>query len=696
MKQPRGSKALRRRRARDDDSPNEATSVTGEPSGRELSDRDAVRSSQRIASQLHQLIATSITMGGLRTEREILESLTTSTQRVFDADVAVLSLESGAAAPLRAEARRGRAPRSLGANELDGGEVVPRTRPGAIAPWVDDDWLIAPVLEHRGVARGVLAIRRGEDEFLPEEREVLTLLAQMASTSLGATELSRSIEASETRLRILVDTAPAGIIEVDLNGGIRWWNRAASRIFEWPIYESDTAQAERFPEGAADGLAALWADVLGGALTSTRDLVEVEIKGRRRDLTASAALLPSPDDEVSSILMLVDDVTDHRQLKAEVHHAQQMEIRGRVASSVAHDFNNLLTLISGYAEILAKDLDADSKSLAMVKDIQSTASRASMLTAQLQTIGRSASLEPEVLDPVAVLQSNAEVLERILGDEIDLQWSLEDAGGAIRVDPGQFEQMILNLAINARDAMPDGGELRISVGPIEADRLRREPRGDADRDSGDFLVITVTDTGIGMDEETRAHCFDPFFTTKGPFKGTGLGLAAARRLVEGSGGVIRCQSKLGVGTNFEIIFPTTDEVVPETTSVAVAERPRGSATVLVAEDDDGLRQLMVRVLSRNGYQVLVAESGERALEVAGDYEGTIDLLVSDVVMLDVDGAELAAALQRTHPSLRVLMTSGTADASIVNHLTPGTAAFLAKPYRPSALIDQVHELLSRR
>jgi CheY-like chemotaxis protein len=345
---------------------------------------------------------------------------------------------------------------------------------------------------------------------------------------------------------------------------------------------------------------------------------------------------------------------------------------------------------------LAKDLDADAKSLAMVKDIQSTASRASMLTAQLQTIGRSASLEPEVLDPVAVLQSNAEVLERILGDEIDLQWSLEDAGGAIRVDPGQFEQMILNLAINARDAMPDGGELRISVGPIEADRLRREPRGDADRDSGDFLVITVTDTGIGMDEETRAHCFDPFFTTKGPFKGTGLGLAAARRLVEGSGGVIRCQSKLGVGTNFEIIFPTTDEVVPETTSVAVAERPRGSATVLVAEDDDGLRQLMVRVLSRNGYQVLVAESGERALEVAGDYEGTIDLLVSDVVMLDVDGAELAAALQRTHPSLRVLMTSGTADASIVNHLTPGTAAFLAKPYRPSALIDQVHELLSRR
>ncbi len=687
---------MRRGRAKGQSPPSDETRETGESSRRELNDRDAVRSSQRIASQLHQLIAASITMGGLRTERDILESLATSTQRVFDADVAVLSLESGAAAPLRAESRRGRAPRCFNPEELDGADVVPFAQRGTSIPWVDGDWLVAPVLEHRGVARGVLAIRRGEDEFLPEEREVLTLLAQMASTSLGATELSRGIEASETRLRILVDTAPAGIIEVDLNGGIRWWNRAASRIFEWPSFDDDNVADQHFPDGAADGLAALWGDVLGGALTSTRDLVEVEIKGRRRDLTASAALLPSPDNDISSILMLVDDVTDHRQLKAEVHHAQQMEIRGRVASSVAHDFNNLLTLISGYAEILAKDLDAESKSFAMVKDIQATASRASMLTAQLQSIGRAQSLEPEVLDPVAVLQSNAEVLERILGDEIDLQWSLDGAGSAIRVDSGQFEQMILNLAINARDAMPDGGELRISVGPIEADRLRREPRGDAERDSGDFVVITVTDSGIGMDEETRAHCFDPFFTTKGPFKGTGLGLAAARRLVEGSGGVIRCQSKLGIGTTFEIIFPTTDEVVPETTSVPVAERPRGSATVLVAEDDDGLRQLIVRVLSRNGYQVLVAESGERALEIAGAYDSTIDLLVSDVVMLDVDGAELAATLQRTNPALRVLMTSGTADASVISHLTPGTSAFLAKPYRPSALIDQVHELLSRR
>lgn len=647
--------------------------------------------SQRIAGQLHQLIATSITVAGLRTEREVLERLTTSTQRVFDADVAILLLESGAAAPLCGEARRGQAPRCFVPGSLDDEVDVPVSRLGATAPWVDHNWLVAPILEHRDAARGVLAVRRDDGRFLSEDEEVLTLLAQMASTSLGATELSRTIEISETRLRILIDTAPAGIVEVNLDGEIRWWNRAAARIFGWSTFDDATSETIEFPDGAREALATLWRGALTDAPTNTQEIVAVEIMNRRRDLTASAAVLPSPDGDVNSILMLIDDVTEQRQLKAEVHHAQQMEIRGRVASSVAHDFNNLLTLISGYAEILSKDLAGDAKSLAMVKDIQSTAARASMLTTQLQSVGRALSLEPVVLDPIAVLQSNAEVLERILGDDIVLRWSLDDSGGAIRVDAGQFEQMILNLAINARDAMPEGGELHISVGPLAADRVRGPVRSERD-----YVAITVADTGIGMDEETRAHCFDFFFTTKGAYNGTGLGLASARRLVEGSGGVIRCRSEVGVGTTFDIIFPSTDEEAAEVISIPATERPRGSATVLVAEDDDGLRQLMVRVLGRNGYEVFVAESGERALEVFREREGKIDVLVSDVVMLNVSGPDLAAELQQENPSLLVLMTSGTADSSIVAHLQPGTSAFLAKPFRPSALIDQLHELLSRR
>lgn len=655
--------------------------------------REAIRSTQRLASQLHQVIAASITVAGLRSEPEILENLAASARRTFDADDVFLSLETGSAAPLVGVARRGQMALCLRPDELSDPASVPHSRSGATTPWTEGGWLVAPVLERREKARGVLALSRSRGEFLAEEKEVLTLLAQMAATALGATELSREIETSETRLRILVDTAPAGIVEVDLEGGVRWWNRAASKIFGWPAFEAVEGDMPTFPDSTRDVLGSLWSEVQTGATASERDLIDVEIRGRRRDLTSAAALLPSPNDHARSILMLVDDVTDHRQLKAEVHHAQQMEMRGRVASSVAHDFNNLLTLISGYAEILAKDLVSDARSLEMVKDIQATSSRASMLTAQLQSIGRSESLQPVVLDAVAVLQSNAEVLERIVGSDINLSLTINLDAAAIRVDPGQFEQMLLNLTINARDAMPQGGDLSIAVDAATVD----EQRGDElNVTPGEYVKITVTDSGVGMSEETRRQCFEPFFTTKGALKGTGLGLAAARRLVDGSGGSITCTSTLGVGTSFDIYLPTSHDTPSVDESPTSEERPRGTATVLVAEDDAGLRQLMVRVLSRNGYHVLVASNGEEAVQIAKNAGAMLDLLVSDVVMSILSGPELARQLQSDNTALRVLLTSGTADSSVLEGLLPGTSAFLAKPFRPSALIDQVYELLARR
>jgi CheY-like chemotaxis protein len=368
-----------------------------------------------------------------------------------------------------------------------------------------------------------------------------------------------------------------------------------------------------------------------------------------------------------------------------------MEIRGRVASSVAHDFNNLLTLISGYAEILTIELEDDHRSLDMVKDIQSTASRASTLTAQLQSIGRAPSLEPVVVDPVAMLDSNANVIERIVGDSVSVEWSLDPDAGTMLVDAGQFEQMILNLAINARDAMASGGTLRISIESIEvgvgrAEELNVEP--------GPFVTVHVTDTGLGMDDVTLTRCFDTFFTTKGPFKGTGMGLAAARRLVEGSGGAIVATSAVGVGTDFEILFPKLGASL-------LAPEPRGPArrlvtgTILVAEDDDDLRRLMTQVLQRNGFTVVVTASGEAALEKGRAHEGSFDLLVSDVMMGNLSGPQLADTLQSEQPDLRVLLVSGTADASVTDHLLQGSSAFLAKPFRPSEFIDVVHELLSR-
>ena len=654
--------------------------------------RAAVRGTQKIASQLHQLIAISITVAGLRSEQEILKSLAASTRRVFDADVATVSLESGPAAPLRGVARRGKPATSPSPDIAPDPGGFPISRTGRNVPWREDDWLVAPLLERRGLSRGVVAIRRSDSTFRAEDEEVLTLLAQMASTALGAAQLGRTIQQSEARWRILVETAPAGIVEVDLEGRVRWWNRAAGKIFAWPVYGRLPGEEEpSFPDSSLSELRALWREVLGGA-AGGRDFLEVEVKGRHRELTMSAALLPSGDGAARSILLLVDDVTDHRQLKAEVRHAQQMEMRGQVASSVAHDFNNLLTLISGYAEIISRDLSADHRSLEMVKDIQATASRASLLTAQLQTIGRTRSLEPVVLSPVAVLQSNAEVLDRIVGVDIELHWVLNMHAGNVRVDAGQFEQMILNLAINARDAMAAGGELSIGV---EARTLDAESSSELNVAAGEYVVISVADTGVGMDEETRERCFEPFFTTKGPFKGTGLGLAAARRLVEESGGAIMCRSELGVGTTFEILLPATPDVETDELPEVEEALPRGSATVLLAEDDHELRRLMTLVLGRNGYRILEAESGEQAIELARAFEGTIDLLISDVVMSGLTGSELAATLQSTNHSLRVLMMSGTADAAVLDELLPGTNAFLQKPFRPSELIDQVHELLSR-
>ncbi len=545
----------------------------------------------------------------------------------------------------------------------------------------------------RGRARGVIAVRRS-NAFNDEDKEVVVLLAQMASSALGALELGRNVQSSEARLRVLIETAPVGIVESDGDGHVRWWNRAASAVFAWPPYdEGSVASDSKFPDATLPELRELWTEVLGGGSVDGRDFVDVEIAGKMRVLSASAALLPSTGTESPGILTLIDDVTNHRELKAELRHAYTMEIRGQVASRIAHDFNNLITLISGYAEILSGDLEENERALQMVKEIQSTASRASMLTTQLQAIGRTRDPELVVFNPVTVIQSNAEVLDRILGSNIDVRFELDVHSANVRVEADQFEQMILNLAINARDAMPQGGELRVSVTPVVVDHTSAESLGLVE---GEYVRVAFTDNGVGMDDATREHCFDPLFTTKGPFKGTGMGLAAARRLAEESRGAIKCRSKLGEGTTFEITFPTVSDEVEEESFVAVPERPRGSATILVVDDDEELRRFMSRILERNGYRIFEADSGEGALRVVDQFEGRFDLLVSDVVMGELSGRDLATTLQSKAPGLSVLLVSGTANRSILSDLDPGTSDFLAKPFKPSDLVDRVHELLARR
>jgi two-component system cell cycle sensor histidine kinase/response regulator CckA len=652
--------------------------------------REAVRRSQRLASQLHQLIAASITITALRDEPAILAAVAESARDVFDAAEAVVTFESPTA-PLRAVAPRG------GESATSPFDPVARDdrpggRDGRLTAWTQGDWLVAPVLEQRDRLFGVVGVEREDGGFGDEDREILTLLAQLTATALAATELNRTIESNEARLSLLVETAPVGLVEVDATGEVQWWNGPASRLLAWPERPGAGAATPSFPPAVHDDLAELWAEVLDTGEPGGRELEDVPIGNRRRHWTVTATALPVTGAATPAVLTLIDDVTDTRQLRAEVRHAHTMEMRGQVASRLAHDFNNLLTLVSGYAEILSQNLRGDERSLQMVRDIQSTASRASLLTRQLQTIGRTKIAAPVLFNPITVIASNAEVLERIMGSAVEVQWQLEENAGAVKVDADQFEQMIINLSLNARDAMPDGGRLTIGVRRSSLDEDRAAALGVS---PGTYVHLAVTDTGVGMDDETRQHCFDPLFTTKGPFKGTGMGLAAAQRLAGESGGAIECTSAPGQGTTFDVYLPFAGEASAAPAPPVAAESPRGSATLLLVDDDEGLRRLMSQVLTRNGYRVVEAASGEEAATLFDEVEGGVDLLVSDVVMGEVSGRDLASSLQERRPGLKVLLTSGTAEAGVVEGLGPGRAAFLAKPFKPSGLIDAVHELLTR-
>ena len=436
-----------------------------------------------------------------------------------------------------------------------------------------------------------------------------------------------------------------------------------------------------FPSGVVDALAALRGTAVTGAPVVSHEIPGVELGGGPRDLAVSVARLPATTGQRDSFLTLVDDVTDHRQLMEELRHAQRMEVIGQLSSSVAHDFNNLLTLIAGYTELLNVEVAVDDRARQLIGDIQATTSRASTLTGKLLTMGRIKSPAPVVFSPVESVDGIAEVLDRILGSNIVLDLALDRASANVRADPDQFEQMVMNLATNARDAMEPGGSLRIAIAPA---RLGGAVASHVGLPSGEYVHVEVADTGSGMDEATQRQCFEPLFTTKGPSRGTGLGLPAARRVVTESGGMITCRSVVGQGTTFDIYLPAVWETTSVASETEVSAEVVETATVLLAEDEDGIRSLISRVLVHRG------------LEIARAHDGPIELLVSDVVMPGMSGRELALELQAQRPDLLVILASGNLDASVLEGLAGGSAVFLAKPFKPSELVGVIAELRSRR
>ncbi len=645
----------------------------------------AIRRSQRIASQLHQLVAASMTTSGALSEADLLRAIVARALSVFDADEAMTAVVTRSAATLTARVRRGESPVVV----LDDDAEGPRVSDAGVGPHLVGGWLCAPVFESWNRAQGVIAVRHSDEAGRAvDDGEILTLLAQMTASAIAEVRLRQGMHTSEARWRALVDSAPIGIVESDRDGTVLWWNQAASSILSWPAINAGSAPVVEFPHALASALSGLWANTRRGE--SLREDVSAQVGARRRELRASVTSLAIPNEGRERLLTLLDDVTDEHDMQAELRVARGGEIRAQVASSVAHDFNNLLTLITGYSEMLANTLSSGGEALDLVRDIQATTQRASQITQQLQSIGRTQARESTVVDVRRLVESNGEVIDHIVGRHVNVTRNFAESPTNILIDADQFEQVLLNLVINARDAMPDGGELTVGV---EATVLAEDPTHLPD---GAYVRLSVSDTGTGMDEETLSRCFEPFFTTKGPFKGTGMGLASARRLIESSGGTIAVTSQVGMGSTFEVLVPATEHATPTDVLAAPRGPDESSATVLVAEDDDALRRLIVQVLRRAGYRVLEGDNGARAMAAARANDFDVDIVVGDVDMPVMGGVELVLTLQARLPGLVALIISGHAGVSALDDLAPHSGAFLAKPFRPSELVDAVSDLLARQ
>ncbi len=389
------------------------------------------------------------------------------------------------------------------------------------------------------------------------------------------------------------------------------------------------------------------------------------------------------------------DVTERKNLGEQLRQSQKMEAVGRLAGGVAHDFNNLLTIIMGYCDLLLRESLIDANQRGKIEEIKKAGERAAILTRQLLAFSRKQVLAPRVLDLNTVVENLRKMIERLIGEDVEFSTIPHAHLNLVKADPGQVEQIIMNLVVNARDAMPSGGKLTIETANIEFDESHghSHPPGV----TGHYVMIAVSDTGTGMDRETQKHIFEPFFTTKEPGKGTGLGLATVYGIVKQSEGFMRVCSEVGVGSTFKIYFPCVLEgQQPPLTNRLEPDELIGTETVLVAEDEDSLRLLIRETLERYGYNVLEAANAEKVFSLSSQYLGPIHLLVTDVVMPQMSGCEVAARVALARPGVRVLYISGYSDDAIVRHevLDP-SGAFLQKPFSPYALGVKVRQVLSQ-
>jgi PAS domain S-box-containing protein len=543
----------------------------------------------------------------------------------------------------------------------------------------------------------VRSAARGRTDAVPVTgpAEVAEVASQFNRT---LQDRSRALEAERRirqRYQSILNNAILGIFISTPDGRLVEANPALARMLgEKSVGTVLSRNMNELYARAADR-ARLVAEALDGA----RDTAEVE--WRRRDgssfpVRLNWTVIRLPDGQ-QAFEVIAEDLTERRTLEQQLRQAQKLEAVGRLAGGVAHDFNNRLTVISGQAELMLVELPKDSPLREHAEAVMGSARRAAELTAQLLAFSRRQVARPRPLDLVSIVRGVDLVLKRLVGEEVELVTDLQQVG-PVRADPGQVEQVLLNLCTNARDAMPEGGRITIAT---EARHLTADAaRSRVDALPGDYAVLVVTDTGQGMDEDTRQRVFEPFFTTKPPGKGTGLGLSTVYGITVQTGGHVRVYSWPGKGTRFEIWLPQASdgdgiEALPSEAGAGLPAPGRGGGreTILVAEDEDPVRKILVSSLSRAGYRVLEAPDGPSALSRAREHDGPIHLLVTDVVMPGMRGPELAERLARARRGVRVLYISGYTDQANLDGHEGLRTAFLAKPFTPEELRTVVRVVL---
>jgi two-component system cell cycle sensor histidine kinase/response regulator CckA len=516
---------------------------------------------------------------------------------------------------------------------------------------------------------------------VPDQLQLMTIMMERAGYTVS--NARDGVEAFEIAwqlkpILIISDVCMPGVDGIELTRRIR----SSAKLSDTPVLLISSLRGT--DPDAIEGLKAGADDYVEAHIDPMRLIAKVaRLVERGR---AEEALKSSEQEKAEALQAL-------RKSEAQLLLAQKLEAVGRLAGGIAHDFNNLLTVIKGYSQLALRRLHEDDSLRSQIEQIVKASERAAALVSQLLAFSRKQVMQPRVLDLNDIVADLESMFRRLIGEDIELRASLQADLAAVRADPSQIEQVIMNLVINARDAMPAGGKLTIETANTYLDETYAEQHFSVT--AGDYVMLAVSDTGVGMDEETRQHIFEPFFTTKDTGRGTGLGLSTVYGIVKQSGGNIWVYSEVGGGTTFKIYLPRVNEGVEVAKQVALnQELPLATETILLVEDDQALRELVQEVLELAGYQVLEAATGEAAISICEHREKTIHLLVTDVVMPEIGGPELAERLLALHPEMRTLYISGYADDAIVHHgvLAEGTN-FLAKPFSPRALELKVREVL---